>query len=56
MALQPTDLLVVHRPGPGEGALYNCPVSEFLVDASLATEDKEGIVRLATVEEVIEGV
>ena len=55
MALQPTDLLVVHRPGPGEGALYNCPVSEFLVDASLATEDREGIVRLATVEEVIEG-
>ena len=55
MALQPTDLLVVHRPGPGNGALYNCPVKDFLVDTTLATEDQTGIVRLATVDEVIEG-
>jgi len=55
MALQATDLLVVHRPGPGNGALYNCPVGEFLVDTSLATESKEGIVRFATVQEIVEG-
>ena len=54
MALQSTDLLVVHRPGPGNGELYNCPVGEFLVDSSLATESKEGIVRFATVSEVVE--
>jgi len=55
MALQPTDLLVIHRPGPGAGSLYNCPVKDFLIDTSLATEDIAGIVRLATVDEVIEG-
>ena len=55
MALQDTDLLVVHRPGPGNGALYNCPVSEFLIDANLATETQPGIVRFATVEEVVVG-
>ena len=56
MALQGTDLLVIHRPGPGAGAIYNCPVKDFLIDTNLATEDIAGIVRLATVEEVIEGV
>ena len=54
MALQGTDLLVVHRPGPGNGALYKCPVSDFLIDNSYATELQAGIVRLATVEEIIE--
>ena len=56
MALQGTDLLVIHRPGPGAGAIYNCPVKDFLIDTNLATEDLQGIVRLATVDEVIEGV
>jgi len=55
MALQATDLLVIHRPGPGAGSLFNCPVGEFKVDDSLATETSPGIVRLATVDEVIEG-
>ena len=55
MALQPSDLLVIHRPGPGNGTLYNCPVKDFLIDTTLATEEIAGIVRLATVEEVIEG-
>lgn len=55
MALQPTDLLVVHRPGPGAGSLYNCPVGDFFVDSNLATEGTAGIVRFATIEEVIEG-
>ena len=55
MALQPTDLLVIHRPGPGNGALYNCPVKDFFVDSNLATEDTPGIVRFARVDEVIEG-
>lgn len=55
MALQPTDLLVIHRPGPGNGALYNCPVKDFFVDSNLGTEDTPGIVRFATVDEVIEG-
>ena len=56
MALQGTDLLVIHRPGPGAGSLFNCPVKDFIVDNSLATEDEAGIVRFATVTEVIEGV
>jgi len=55
MALQATDLLVIHRPGPGNGALYNCPVGDFFLDTNLATESQAGIVRFATVEEVIEG-
>ena len=55
MALQATDLLVIHRPGPGAGSLFNCPVGEFKVDNNLATETNPGIVRLATVDEVIEG-
>ena len=55
MALQPSDLLVIHRPGPGAGSLYNCPVGDFLIDTNLGTEEIAGLVRLATVEEVIEG-
>ncbi len=55
MALQATDLLVIHRPGPGNGALYSCPVKDLVIDTTLATEDDAGIVRLATVDEVIEG-
>lgn len=55
MALQATDLLVIHRPGPGNGTLYSCPVGDFSVDTELATELSAGIVRLATVDEVILG-
>ena len=55
MPLQGTDLLVVHRPGPGNGTLYSCPVDEFLVDANYATELQPGIVRFATVPEIIDG-
>ena len=55
MSLQATDLLVIHRPGPGNGTLYSCPVGSFSVDTELATELSAGIVRLATVEEVIVG-
>ena len=55
MALQATDLLVIHRPGPGAGSLFNCPVGDFRIDNELATETTPGIVRLATVNEVIEG-
>jgi len=55
MALQGTDLLVIHRPGPGNGALYSCPVKDLVLDITYATEDKAGIVRFATVNEIIEG-
>ena len=54
MPLQGTDLIVVHRPGPGNGILYSCPVDKFLVDNSYATELQPGIVRLATVPEIID--
>ena len=56
MALQQTDLLVVHRPGAGAGQLFKCEVKDFHVNNELATETEEGIVRFATAEEVIEGI
>ena len=55
MPLQGTDLIAVHRPGPGNGTLYSCTVDEFLVDTNYATELQAGIVRFATVPEVIDG-
>ena len=54
MALQPTDIIVVQRPATK--VLYHCKVEDFAVDTTLATEDNTGIVRLATLEEVIEGI
>ena len=55
MALQQTDLLVVHRPGVGAGQLFQVRVKDFHVNNELATETEEGIVRFATAEEIIEG-
>ena len=54
MPLQGTDLIAIHRPGPGNGTLYSCPVDKFLVDTTYATELQPGIVRFATVPEIIE--
>lgn len=54
MALQTTDLLVIHRPGADNGTLYSCSVQDFF-DITIATEDKAGLVRFATVAEVIQG-
>jgi len=53
MAIQTTDLIAVYRPGTQ--ILYNCPVSELSIDESLATETSKGVVRFATLAEVIEG-
>ena len=52
MPLQGSDLIVVHRPG--NGTLYSCPVEEFLVGNNYATELIPGIVRFATVPQVID--
>ena len=53
MALQPTDIIVVQRPATK--VLYHCKVEDFAVDTTLASETQTGIVRLALLEEVIDG-
>ena len=53
MALQADDIIVVQRPSTK--VLYHCKVEDFAVDTTLATETNTGIVRLATLEEVIDG-
>ena len=54
MALQNTDIIVVQRPATKQ--LYHCAIKDLTIDNSLATEDTAGIVRLATLDEVIAGV
>ena len=46
MALQDSDLLVIHRPGADAGKLYHCTVGDFNDDANPD---------FATTEETIEG-
>ena len=53
MALQNTDIIVVQRPSTKQ--LYHCAIKDLLIDSDLATEDTAGIVRLATLDEVIRG-
>ena len=45
-------MIAVYRPGTQ--LLYHCTVDDFTVDHDAATETNPGIVRLATVEEVVQ--
>jgi hypothetical protein len=54
MALQNTDIIVVQRPATKQ--LYHCAIKDLSIDTSLATEEDPGIVRLATLDEVIDGI
>lgn len=53
MPLQPSDIIVVQRPSTK--VLYHCKVSDFSVNDTLASETETGIVRLATLTEVLNG-
>ncbi len=54
MALQPSDIIVVQRPTTK--VLYHCKIDDLTVESTdLASETQTGIVRLATLQEVIEG-